>query len=98
MSDATAETISNIVLSIGDKLHEKQKLIHASRYITQDDKLTSVVGMPSLALSDVLPFHPLFVSSVKIEYTIMDAISMDINPTSDIKVSVEFQSEKPRVL
>ena len=92
---STEEMITNIVLGLSNQLYTEQKSILASQYIDDTSKeLLTVPGMPSVVLSDLLPFHPLFVSSVKLDYKIDNEKIMQADSVRDIKISVEFKSDK----
>ena len=87
--------VTNIVLNLSDQLYESQKKLLASRYTDKSGKLLTVPGLSSVILSDVLPFHPLFVSSVKLDYIIdNEKIMQTVDSVRDIRVSVEFKSDK----
>jgi hypothetical protein len=89
------EIVTNIVLSLSNQLYEKQKSLLASRYLDDTSKeLLKVPGLPSVVLSDVLPFHPLFVSSVKLDYTIDNEKITQAHSVREIRVCVEFKADK----
>ena len=92
----TEQMVTDIALALSDHLYKEQKSILASRYLDDTSKeLLVVPGMPSVVLSDILPFHPLFVSSVKLDYTIDNEKRMHADSARDIRISVEFKSDKP---
>ena len=94
----TEAMITKIVLGLSDQLYNEQKNTLASRYIVKDNELAKVPGMPSLVWSDILPFHPLFIASVKLDYMIDNEKKLQYESIRDIRVSVEFKSEKPTKL
>jgi hypothetical protein len=92
----TEEMVTDIALALSNHLYKEQKKILNSRYIDDTtNELLVVQGLPLVALSDILPFHPLFVSSVKLDYTIDNEKIKQADSARDIRISVEFKSDKP---
>ena len=91
----TEEMVTTIVLGITHQLYEEQKNILKSRYADDNGELLTVQGLSSVVLSDILPFHPLFVSSVKLDYTIDNEKRMQPDSARDIRISVEFKADNP---
>ena len=90
---ASAEVINNIVVGLSRDLFVKQSTQFKDQYVV-NGALTPVEGIPSLVYNDILPHHPLFVSNVKLEYIVTDLDTLDLHADREIKVSVEFQTEK----
>jgi hypothetical protein len=93
---ATAnQIVTEIALGLTSRLHIEQLALFRSRYVTSTDtSILKVTGTTApLELSDILPFHPLFVASVKLEYTVPSQTPEEMGTNSDIRVIVELRSD-----
>lgn len=87
------EIISDIALGLTSILHDKQSAQFQERYKINTIECKNDTSSTSYVLSDILPFHPLFVSSVKLEYVAATKTPSQMDTSSEIRVVVELRSD-----
>jgi hypothetical protein len=92
------QDMNQIVLDITKYMHEQQYEAYRERYLQTDGTPRIVEGVPSLLVSDILPHRQLYVSSVKMSYTVTNSADQDVVPDKDIQVVIEFQTQQTKQL
>ncbi len=82
-------TINTLIRSMSDDLHTRQRQWYMDHYDANE-----IVGKHNntVRLDDIIPYRNIYIASTKMEFVVSPDLKLG---TPDIRVSIEFQTEKP---
>ena len=81
-------TINTLIRDMSDDLHTRQRKWYMDHY-----DANGIVGTSNtVRLDDIIPYRNMYIASTKMEFVVSSDLKLG---TPDIRVSIEFQTEKP---
>ena len=84
-------TINTLIRDMSDDLHTRQRKWYMDHY-----DANAIVGTNNtVRLDDIIPYRNMYIASTKMEFVVSPDLKLG---TPDIRLSIEFQTEKPGML
>jgi hypothetical protein len=81
-------TIDTLLQNMSEALHSRQRKWYMDHY-----DANAIVGTNNtVRLDDIIPYRNMYIASTKMEFLVSPDLKLG---TPDIRVSIEFQTEKP---
>ena len=85
---AAITTINTLLRNMSEDLHIRQRQWYMDHY-----DANAIVGTNNtVRLDDIIPYRNMYIASTKMEFLVSPDMKLG---TADIRVSIEFQTEKP---